>query len=199
MKKNVLKLKPTQFCLGMKEVEFKVKRLKRLSAKHLAEYLEEQRIPVVKGPDGNFYMIDHHHFARACWESNILDVPVKVVAKYDKNTCTMDAFWWSMKKIRYTFTYDQFNNGPHNPYSLPVNIRGMADDPYRSLAWAVRHAKGFEKNDEPFFEFKWAKFFRSKISLEIVRNDFKGAIQKAIRLCRTPAASKLPGYIKVKK
>ena len=56
---------------------------------------------------------------------------------------------------------DQFGLGPHEPRLLPEDIRGLADDPYRSLAWALRHAGAYEKTDLAFSEFKWADFLRT--------------------------------------
>jgi hypothetical protein len=42
------------------------------------------------------------------------------------------------------YPYCQFGEGPRKPLYLPRDIRGLADDPYRSLAWFVRKAGGFD-------------------------------------------------------
>jgi len=44
--------------------------------------------------------------------------------------------------------------------------KGLAYDPYRSLAWIVREHHGYIKNNAPFSEFKWANFFRTRILLD---------------------------------
>ncbi len=46
------------------------------------------------------------------------------------------------------------------------NIKDLAFDPYRSLAWIVRDRHGYLKTDAPFSEFKWANFFRNCILLD---------------------------------
>jgi hypothetical protein len=76
-----------------------------------------------------------------------------------------------------------------------MNVRGLADDPYRSLAWAVREAGGFTKVDVPFFEFKWADFFRKRIVIERTENGPKKAFEEAMKLARSSEASHLPGFV----
>ena len=46
--------------------------------------------------------------------------------------------WKTMHDSHWIFTHDQFGNGPHDPIHLPEDIRGLSDDPYRSLAWHIR-------------------------------------------------------------
>ncbi len=67
-----------------------------------------------------------------------------------------------MLKNRTSYPYCQFGQGPRKEYYLPNDIRGLADDPYRSLAWFVRKAGAFENSEKNFAEFTWANFFRSK-------------------------------------
>ena len=68
MKRSIYDLRPTQFALGMKEVEAKVKKLKNFTEKELHDYLHHHPVPVVLCKDGNAHVIDHHHLVRACWE-----------------------------------------------------------------------------------------------------------------------------------
>ena len=70
----------------------------------------------------------------------------------------------------------------------------MADDPYRSLAWAVRRAGGYEKTSLLYAEFKWADYFRKNI--HIARGDaaFKKAVKDALMLCRSEKSRCLPGF-----
>jgi hypothetical protein len=77
---------------------------------------------------------------------------------------------------------------------LPINIRGLADDPYRGLAWAVREAGGFEKTGEPFCEFRWADFLRKRIRMARTEGAFEEALKEALALAATPEAKHLPGY-----
>ena len=194
-KPGLLELSPTQFVLGMKEIEYKVRKIKSLSPKDLQKYCNEHVIPLILAPHDQIFLIDHHHFARACWETNVDQYSVKVLK--DLRDLKPKAFWNFMVKNNWTYLHDQFGMGPHSPYSLPADIRGLADDPYRSLAWAVLDQGGFKKMNVPFFEFQWAAFYRQNMDI-IVRSksDFKDAIKEAMKLSKSPDASHLPGFLK---
>lgn len=194
MKKlEILDLRPTQFVLGMKEIVSKVEKLSGFSAKDLERYCESHVIPVIVGPGHQMFMIDHHHFARACWETKTQCFKTNIIK--DLSALADRDFWNLMIKNNWTYLHDQFGMGPHSPSSLPTDIRCLADDPYRSLAWAVRDDGGFKKEDVPFFEFKWAAFFRYNLPMALhSKSDFKGAIREATKLARSKNASHLPGY-----
>ncbi|MGZ3691392.1 MAG: ParB-like protein [Pseudobdellovibrio sp.] len=49
-KPDILDLCPTQFVLGMKEIEFKVEKINKFSDRELKEYCDDHVIPVVIGP-----------------------------------------------------------------------------------------------------------------------------------------------------
>ncbi len=71
--------------------------------------------------------------------------------------------------------------------------RGVADDPYRSLAWFVRKSGAFENSTRNFAEFKWANFFRDRRLLD--RDGPAGmprALLKAVALAQSPAAKSYP-------
>lgn len=190
---SILDLKPTQFVLGMKEIESKVKLISQFNKEELKEYCLNHQIPVVLGPKKTLYMIDHHHFSRACWETKTTGFIIKVV--HDLHTMNEQAFWNYMVKMDWTYLHDQFGLGPHTPQSLPMDIRCMADDPYRSLAWAVRDKGGIKKVNTPFFEFKWAAFFRMNLPINLhSKSDFKAAIKAGIKLAKSKEAKHLPGY-----
>ncbi|MGZ3796285.1 MAG: ParB-like protein [Bacteriovorax sp.] len=193
---QILDLRPTQYVLGMKEVEAKNTHLAAMSEKDLKKFCDSHVIPVVIGPGSEYFMIDHHHFARTCWELDIQMYSLKVLK--DLRRATKKEFWNFMVKQDWTYLYDQFGMGPHSPDSLPSDIRGMADDPYRSLAWAVRDAGDINKVSIPFFEFRWAAFFRRNLGITLhSKSDFKEAIQLAKKMARSKDASHLPGYKKI--
>ncbi|MGZ3774935.1 MAG: ParB-like protein [Bdellovibrio sp.] len=197
MKNNIpiLDLRPTQFVLGMKEVEAKNKKLSTMSEKELKKFCDNHVIPVVIGPGAEYFMIDHHHFARTCWELDVPFYSLKILKDFRRST--KKDFWNFMIKNEWTYLYDQFGMGPHSPESLPSDIRGMADDPYRSLAWAVRDAQAIKKVQIPFFEFQWAAFFRRNLGIPLhSKSDFKEAIQIAKKMARSKDASHIPGFIK---
>jgi hypothetical protein len=193
MKLDILELRPTQFSVGMREVQRKAKHLAAMSEKELEHFLEGRDVPAVVGPQKRVFLIDHHHLARACWEIQIKKLPVKI--EEDLSKLDDKGFWDFMRKSKWTHLLDQLGGGPHDPLHLPENVRGLADDPYRSLSWAVRRDGGYEKTDAPFAEFKWAEFFRSKLKIEPGDEGFKKALKEALTLCQDHECYKLPGFI----
>src|SRR5665213_1271385 len=74
-----LSLKPTQFSVGLLEVEYKVLELKKLKPKKLAKLVHHTPIPILISPWKELCVVDHHHFLFACWHADIREVHVKVV------------------------------------------------------------------------------------------------------------------------
>ena len=164
-----LSLKPTQFALGLLEVEFKVVEMKAMKAKKLEKLVRESPVPVVVSPWKELCITNRHHFLFACWHAGVRRVRVEVVKDYSRSKLTYHGFWKKLAREKRAYLHDQFGEGPRSPLYLPIDIRGMADDPYRSLAWMVRKEGGFENSDLTFAEFHWADFFRAKRLLDILR------------------------------
>ena len=163
----------------------------------MTDYCKEHEIPVVMGPKKELYMIDHHHFARACWEKGVDIYTVKVIK--DLSHKDEKDFWNFMIAKGWCYLNDQFGMGPHTPYALPGDIRCLADDPFRSLVWEMLDAGAIKKQDIPFFEFKWAAFFRMNLDIPLrSKSNFKTAITLAKKLSRSKNAEDLPGFIKRK-
>jgi hypothetical protein len=200
-KPGLLELRPCQFVLGMKEVEAKIEKIQELKKRKktkLQAYLDDHVIPVVIGPERELFIIDHHHFARTCWELGIENYSVRVME--DMSDLDAQAFWNKMVKRGWTYLHDQFGLGPHEPSSLPVDIRCLADDPYRSLAWSGIDGGWIQKETIPFFEFHWAAFFRLNLPLRLhSKSDFTQAIALASKLAVSKSADHLPGFIGKKK
>lgn len=194
MKQPLLQLKPTQFALGLREVARKVAHLKELGHDERHAFIHERPVPVVLSAKKRWHIVDHHHHARACWELGVEELPVEV--KADLSHLSETEFWKAMHESRWVHLHDQFGLGPHAPALLPEDIRGLADDPYRSLAWALRHAGAYEKTDAAFSEFQWADFLRKEIVLEHGDEGFARALTKARELARSPKCAHLPGFLK---
>ena len=186
MKKKILELRPTQFSLGNKDVEDKVNKL-LAHGSH-----PDKKVPVIKGPSDQLYMIDHHHYVRAMWECGEEHVNVEI--KADLSKLSKKKFWSAMKKMKWAFLYDQLGHGPHLPTYLPDDIRGMGDNKYRSLAWMIRELGGYEKSTKPFAEFYWGEFFRKR--LKAADPFCQSSIDKCMKLCKSKAAKSLPGFKK---
>ena len=78
-----------------KRKHWRDKRIKRDErTKKVEEFLGKHMIPVILGPKGRYYVIDHHHLARALHEEGVKDVAVTVIANLSK--LDRDAFWFVM-------------------------------------------------------------------------------------------------------
>jgi hypothetical protein len=192
VKIGVLELRPTQIALGVREVARKAAKLRAMSHDERRDYLHSRPVPVVRAPRGTYYLIDHHHQLRASWESGVDEVIVEV--KADLSALTQEAFWTEMRRSHWVHPYDQFGGGPHDLRLLPEDIRGLADDPYRSLAWVLRHEGLYEKSEVPFAEFLWADFLRREIVAEPGDAGYAQAAAAARRLAHSARAKNLPGW-----
>lgn len=192
MKKDVLELRPTQFVLGMKEVEAKIAKITKLvksnglDGKEMHDWLEERKIPCVAGPSNHTYLIDHHHLLSACYHCGVKKVEIEIVA--NKSTLPMEEFWTFMRASHWVYLYDQFGNGPHDPARLPLDIRGLSDDLYRSLAWELRQAGLIEKVQKPFSEFKWAAYLRKNCPVDLHEISYEEAVARAVTAAKTQLA-----------
>lgn len=187
----ILSLKPTQLTVGMREVKEKRKQWRELKPKKRAEVLGRHTIPCVIGLQGEHYIIDHHHLARALHDEGIKNVLITVAA--DFSMVDRDLFWNAMDGHRFVHPYDA--KGVRQRYDkLPKSITGMKDDPYRSLAGELRRAGGFSKDTTPFSEFMWADFLRRRVPLKMVNNNFSKALEHALSVGRGKEATYLPGW-----
>ena len=195
---KILDLRPTQFAVGMLEVDEKIALVKKFSPKKLKKFIQETPVPVVRSPDGQLYIVDRHHFLSVCYHLGIPKVQIEIVKDFLGEKLTYRQFWNWMHKQRNCYLYCQFGSGPHREFYLPRDVRGLADDPYRSLAWFVRKSGGFGQSDKNFAEFRWANFFRSRKLLNIRGiAGFENALVKAVLLAQSAAAKHLPGYGKL--
>jgi len=188
---QILSLRPTQFTLGMREVAMRRKNWGAHDPTKLADYLAAHMVPVVLGPGKVPFLIDHHHLARALYEQGVNSVYITVVA--DVSAVDPQLFWNVMDFRGWTHPYD--SKGRRRDHTeLPKNVKGMKDDPYRSLSGELRNIGGYAKDATPFSEFLWADFFRARIKAKAIERDFEGTLSKARELARSPEANYLPGW-----
>lgn len=186
-------LHPAQPALGYREVNYRVQQFKAMTSEELDAYLREHFLPVAIAPNRLPYVVDHHHRARAIQLTGLRETVYVKVLENCKDW-TEAEFWQMMQKNAWVYLYDKDGNSVE-PDQIPANLAQLEDDKYRSLAWAVLQAGGYEESDVPFQEFMWGNYFREYISFEDTEEEFKKAIDAALILCRKPQASKLPGYI----
>jgi len=187
----ILALRPTQMTVGMREVKDKRKRFREEKGKKQSEMIGRHMIPVVVGPDERYYVVDHHHLARALHDEGIKDILVTVIG--DLRMVDKDAFWGVMDNKRWVYPYDV--EGERCRFKdIPKSIKDLKDDPFRSLAGEIRRAGGFAKDTTPFSEFLWADFLRRKMSRKAVEENFSKAVEKALELAKSEDAIYLPGW-----
>jgi hypothetical protein len=195
---KILDLKPMQIPAGMYEVQDKARSLRDMKRKEADEWLRDKSIPYVEDYKGRKRPVDHHHEARAAWEA---DIDEAYAHRYFDDELhglikglARDEFYAVTRAMGLFYDRDQFGVGPHDPNHLPEDVRGLADDPFRSIAWQVRKRGGYDKSSLPFAEFQWANFFRQRVKTYPTRADFEKSVVEAMALVRSPAARGLPGY-----
>jgi hypothetical protein len=202
-------LHPTQMSVGMIQVKAKVDKLKKKEKDgKLFSYLakKKHREPVTIGPQGVLYITDHHHLAVALLNMGVDDTYCQI--EDNRSDQTLDVFWAGMVHDGKARPWDE-KGEKHAPTAIPAGIGELRDDPYRSLAGAVRDECGFsldkDEKSESFVEFKWADFFRrtkrpetgQPIPAQLIQTNMKKAIKQAMELAKSPAAAaeNLPGYL----
>lgn len=184
-------LRPTQMTLGYAEVARKRRAWRERGGTDGADYLGQHMIPAVRGPKERCWIIDNHHLARALHEEEVKEVLVRIVA--DLSALPNRLFRTFMDNRNWLHPYDA--RGHRRAIAaIPRRIGDLADDPYRSLAGALRRAGGYAKDDAPFSEFLWADFLRRHVEADLVADDFESATARALEAARKPKASYLPGW-----
>ena len=187
----ILDLRPTQMTVGMREVKEKRKRFQEQDDEKLSKTLGKHMIPVVHGPDDRYYVVDHHHLARALHDEGVKDILVTVIGNL--TMVGRDEFWGVMDNKRWVYPYDGKGERRHFK-DIPKSVAALKDDPFRSLAGELRRAGGFAKDTTPFSEFLWADFLRRRLSRKSVEDDFAKAMEKALALIKSKDAIYLPGW-----
>lgn len=184
-------LRPTQMTVGMREVHRKQAEWRDRKLDDKGDWLGGHMVPVVIGPGGTPWVIDHHHLARALNDEGVETVLVSAVAKLDH--MPRKRFFAFMEACNWLHCYD--DSGKRRDWDdLPRHVGKLIDDPYRSLAGELRRSGGFAKSSAPYTEFLWADFFRDRIKRAQVEEKFEKAIAKALVLARSHNASYLPGF-----
>jgi hypothetical protein len=190
---GVSDLFPTQVTVGMREVEIKRRKWREQPNDKAANYLNTNRIPVILGPDAHHYIIDRHHLTLALHDEGVREVPVAIVA--DMRESDFGEFWTTLESRGWTHPFD--DKGRRRPYdNMPTSVDDLIDDPFRSLAGAVKRAGGYAKDRSPFSEFRWADFLRERIARELVERDFGRALALAMNLSQSTEAAALPGWLR---
>jgi hypothetical protein len=188
---RLAELRPTQFSVGYAEVELKAAEWNKLKKKRREHVLQSHVFPAVVGPEGAYYIVDHHHLGIALIEQGMREV---WLAKLDDMSWLDPAvFWRTMEYRAWTHPYD--HRGRRRDYvDMPKKLTKLQNDPYRSLAGLVRLAGGYAKDEAPFSEFLWADFFRPRVSNGLIAKRQARATRLGVELARSQEARYLPGW-----
>jgi hypothetical protein len=163
-------LRPTQVTVGMGEVKEKRRRWREVKDKK--QFLARHMVPVLLGPNGHRYVLDHHHLARALLDDGVTKVTVMTVA--DLSQLPKSAFWVYLDKRGWCHPYD--DRGKRVGFGeIPRRIADLSDDPFRSLSGETRRRGGFAKIVTPFSDFIWADFLRRRMKRLTGRARLRGS------------------------
>jgi hypothetical protein len=185
-------LRPTQASHGRREVEKKTRDYAALTGHALEMAIAEKPVPIVLGPRGKAFVIDHHHVAAALWAAGIRKVPIVLVA--DLSSLDESQFWLTLENRRWTWPYDARRRRIEFG-AMPRHVYELEDDPYRSIAGLVREAGGYEKTTVPLEEFRWTELFRATMAAPATDEDFDAAVHRGIEIAQSKLAIGLPGYL----
>ncbi len=184
-------LVPTQVTVGMREVDIKRRRWQERPRSEAADYINRHRLPIILGPHARPYLIDRHHLALALQCEGIRQLPVTIVA--NMSALGFEEFWATLEDYKWTHPFD--DEGRRCSYDdMPPSVDRLIDDPYRSLAGALKRAGGYAKDKTPFSEFRWADFLRCRIPRELAERHSGRALALAMHLAQGSEASALPGW-----
>jgi hypothetical protein len=173
----------------MGEVEEKRRRWREV--KNRKQFLARHMVPVLLGPNGHRYVLDHHHLARALLDDGVTKVTVTTIA--DLSQLPKPAFWIYLDNRGWCHPYD--DRGKRVGFGeIPRRIADLSDDPFRSLSGETQRRGGFAKIVTPFSEFIWADFLRRRMKRQLVERDFEAAVAEALGLVRLADAAYLPGW-----
>jgi hypothetical protein len=175
----------------MREVNVKRRRWREKHSHDAVNYLNKHRLPVILGPNARHYLIDRHHLTLALYDEGIWELPVRIVT--NTSGLSFDEFWKTLEG--HNLTHPFYDEGSRRSYDdMPASVDELIDDPFRSLAGALKRAGGFAKDKAPFSEFRWADFMRSRIPRELVDHQFGHALALAMNLAQSAEAAALPGW-----
>jgi hypothetical protein len=184
-------LRPTQMTVGLREVRRKQEEWQQSGTKPDEKFVERHMIPALVGLKGRFYIVDHHHLARALHDEGVNEVLVVVLAKLE--SLKKQHFWTFLDNSSWVHPYD--DEGKRRSYAdIPHTVAELEDDPYRSLAGELRRAGGFAKEGTPYTEFLWADAMRERIGRKVVEKEFARALEQALSFAKSSDADYLPGW-----
>jgi len=192
---DVAQLQPTQWCVGLAEVNSRQLDFTEQSPKERLNYLKSKPVPLVRNGSGSLWMIDRHHRLRALLD---LEQNATTYGYVIENFPTEDESE-SLRLLAergWLYLYNGRGQGPLSPQDLPKSLLQLEDDPYRSLAWKLKK-EGLLRPEPliPYHEFRWGNWLRSRALPPFSSKSLKPALPAARSLVCSSAASHLAGWI----
>jgi hypothetical protein len=184
-------LRPTQITVGFLEVAEKRRLWHGMPDAERPSFLARHMIPVLLGPKHRCYVLDHHHLARALLDEGCDTVEVTVMANL--SMLDRESFWVFADNRAWCHPYDAAGRRVGFD-AIPKSMADLADDPFRSLAGALRRAGGYAKEAVPFAEFLWADALRRRFKAKDMEASFAGVLVQALEFARGQDAKYLPGW-----
>jgi len=185
------RLRPTQITVGYREVQTKRRHWKSLGRKARKAAIDTHWFPAVLGPESEYFIVDHHHLGLALIEED--ETKARVMQIKDLSWLDAETFWRMMEHNQWVHPYGA--DGQRCDYDrIPSALDQLKDDPYRSLAGAMRSAGGYAKDATPFSEFLWADYLRPLVKRSAITDDFDQALSNALTLAHRQEARYLPGW-----
>ena len=121
-------------------------------------------------------MTDHHHLARALSDAQIEHAYAQIMADLsNQRRCLLARNGGQGMGIPLRRARDIGRSA-----AISKQVSSLIDDSYRSLAAFVRDTGGYTKTPEPFADFQWAAFFRTRIRMWTTTFQFTAAVQQAV-------------------
>jgi hypothetical protein len=175
----------------MHEVELKRKQWKSIKKKERKNLIDSHWFPSVIGPEGKYFIVDHHHLGMALYIEG--QEKIRLTVLKDLSWLNVDMFWRTLEFSQLVHPYNA--NGQRIKFSqIPKSIAKLQDDPFRSLAGILRQSGGYAKADIPFAEFLWADYLRQHFNKSEVEKITKPLVARAVKLAKTAEARYLPGW-----
>jgi hypothetical protein len=125
------------------------------SKKDAQETMDDKILPVVKGPDGLVFLIDHHHTLAALDFSGFVSVKATVFLSCDLSHLTVEQAWTELVSKDFGYPYGRpagqpsalphaldFSSLPSRLVFRPGGNTTLPDDRWRSLGSFARKVKG---------------------------------------------------------
>ncbi|PWU20604.1 MAG: hypothetical protein C5B49_04000 [Bdellovibrio sp.] len=206
VKVRFAQVRPTQRVISWLLVGAKTYRFRKLTEKNQQKRMRDEAPTAIKGPDGKYWVSDHHHELFSWHDAGIDEF--YVLETEDFSDRTMEEFEERMTREDDPKVYlkDENGNKVFTMRDLPQSFTEKEDrelfinDDFRYLVHLLKMAKLIKKSAKAFADFEWSVALRQwgGIALDWWPFFNRAATEKAFEFARSEAAQDLPGYIRPK-